>query len=436
MLSRCLRLPVLALTLLLHVPVSAAADVLTVGAAGAFPDIQSALDAAADGDAVLISSGTYASFQVPDLSISIVSDIGQTVIVEGTVSVPNLAAGRTLLLSGLEVNGARSLAGSEEAFVLSGLDGSVRIQDSVARGASGGGAAGARAASAVSIEGCADVGLSGCSLFGGIGMSPSSGGGAGLAVSSGSTVSLVECDVQGGRGADGDGDPVAMSFSGGNGGHGLSVDEALLFVAGSTLNGGDGGDGASFFDPGCSGTRAGPAGDGGSGIRVDGLSSRIRWRGLAFTPGQPGAEASSDPSCPRPTPAVAGQEILVVAGFVIELPGTQPTMSFPTVLRQGEMTFVEFTGNPGDFAVGIYHLLPEQLWVAGVGQLLVSLDPPVRMKFFGSIPASGFLIFPKTLPVLVPSIDSIRFYSQALSVNGRTLTLGTPIGLVLLDQSL
>src|SRR5690349_10730879 len=54
---------------------------------GNFTQIQPAVAAAGDGDAILIKAGSYAGFATGDKSISVVADTGATVVVQGQVSV-------------------------------------------------------------------------------------------------------------------------------------------------------------------------------------------------------------------------------------------------------------------------------------------------------------------------------------------------------------
>src|SRR5262245_23875185 len=70
------------------------ANVLVVDAAGgpgsAFTDIQPAINAAANGDIVLVRSGSYAGFEVQAKSVSIVADAGASVVVNSASTIKQL----------------------------------------------------------------------------------------------------------------------------------------------------------------------------------------------------------------------------------------------------------------------------------------------------------------------------------------------------------
>ena len=98
---------------LLALPVGAQ-QVLVVdeaGAPGSFPDLQAAVDAAVDGDVLLVRPGTYSGFEIDGLSFTVVGD-GPGVIVEekpaglfvgDTLVVRDLASGRRANIAGLDL---------------------------------------------------------------------------------------------------------------------------------------------------------------------------------------------------------------------------------------------------------------------------------------------------------------------------------------------
>src|SRR6187455_3129144 len=119
-----------ALALLLLAPL-AGADVRVVSSTGPYTQIQAAVNAASDGDLVLVKPGpVYVGFHVQAKSLSIVADAGAgTVPVFGTMIVSDLAAGQTVSLSGFVVNAtAAGTEGLHYAFFASNNQGSVRCQ--------------------------------------------------------------------------------------------------------------------------------------------------------------------------------------------------------------------------------------------------------------------------------------------------------------------
>ncbi|HEX5011641.1 MAG TPA: hypothetical protein VFY71_14705, partial [Planctomycetota bacterium] len=67
-------------------------------------DIQAAIDAAADGDVILVRSGVYSSLVLDGRSLSVIGEDGEDVeLAPGTVSVAHLAADQRVLLRGLDV---------------------------------------------------------------------------------------------------------------------------------------------------------------------------------------------------------------------------------------------------------------------------------------------------------------------------------------------
>src|SRR5204862_534062 len=70
-----------------------------------FTHLQEAVDAATDGDTILIAEGVYEGFTIDDKALNLVAVPNQFVRIEGTVTVLNLAVQRTVLLSRIDVQG-------------------------------------------------------------------------------------------------------------------------------------------------------------------------------------------------------------------------------------------------------------------------------------------------------------------------------------------
>src|SRR6187402_812579 len=71
-------------------------------------DIQPAVDAAANGDLVLVRAGTYFGFTIDGKGVSVVADAGATVVANGLVTVSHVSASQRVLLQGLTVHGDNS----------------------------------------------------------------------------------------------------------------------------------------------------------------------------------------------------------------------------------------------------------------------------------------------------------------------------------------
>src|SRR6266850_2361061 len=92
---------------------------------GTYRQIQPAVDAAVDGDTILVKAGGYPGFTVAGKGLSITADTGHDVVVTSPVSVVNLASQSTDLISGFEI---RSNSSGVPALDAQGNSGSVRIQ--------------------------------------------------------------------------------------------------------------------------------------------------------------------------------------------------------------------------------------------------------------------------------------------------------------------
>src|SRR5262245_39246414 len=69
-----------------------------------FPDIQSAVDAAADGDAVVVRPGIYAGFTLAGKGVSVVGleEDGERPVIDGDVAVQGLTAAQSAVLRGFD----------------------------------------------------------------------------------------------------------------------------------------------------------------------------------------------------------------------------------------------------------------------------------------------------------------------------------------------
>ncbi len=381
-------------------------NVLVVDAAGGgqFLTIQAAIDAALDGDVLLVRSGAYTSFRIDDKALTVVGDFGAQVTVAGGVRLFGLAATKTTVLANLGVTGIQS----EDEELSTGLYaqdnfGHVRVQACSFFGGRG------PTGNAVTVRSSADVVLVACVVEGGRrSAQPCSNAGfgsRGVFASSSAALTLYGCTVRGGDGNNTD----FCGCSGGGGGHGGDVNATLLFAANSSFQGGDGG-----YCPEASCFPVPSGGDGGYGVRA-GSASTIHLLDSQF-----GGGAGGDliPGC-----GLCGN--LGYSGFdrfgtgFDDLPGEARTMTSPTPVHASSTPFVTLRGQPGDqVALFITATTASAQFVAAWnGMLLVPLrGAPLgqRALIAGTVPASGVINLPLAVPALAPGAPSRTLFLQAL----------------------
>jgi len=396
-----------ALVLTLGCGLAAASDVhvVAVGGGGAHTSIQSAVNAAQDGDIVLVRSGNYPGDVVIDgLGVVLVGE-GRPRIA-GHVRARNLATDAALLISGFVI------APATGTFPYGAYEGAVDVR--VCRGA-------------VRLQDCELVGAGdeGFSPFAGhSGISPVPDGGPGLLTIMSTDVALIDCVATGGMGGFG---VVALSGWGGDGV--VAQDVVHLSLVRSVLRGGQGGDGD---DPGDGGAGArlvgttelnvaysalfgGDAGcwagfmvtpgftvDGGHGLERGAGSIVWEFAGLYFG----GADAAGIPCTPTPAGGQPGQPH-TGPGAMTTLSGFPNTLHAPAVVREGQVWALEVVGPAGETATvrcsdatafGFRPALEQPRFLA-----LPAFAPvgPAQV-----IPASQRLALPQSQFQLTPGVDA------------------------------
>jgi len=395
-----------------------ASEVLTVGPAGAYPTIASAVAAAAEGDTLLVGPGVVADpgFAVMGKALSIVADQPETITVNGSVYIANLEAGQTVLLAGLRLDSTFTHASpdADAAISIDANIGAVRLQDChiTASGRTG-----------VFIDGSDDVALVDCEVTA-TGHGLGSGFGSGI-FTRGSIVALHGCVAQGPPGEPG-------SFLGGDGqagGSGLGITSALVHASACTFTGGVGGEGGN-----CLLSTTGDGGPGGAGVML--LNGVLRYRDSTFMGGpggQPGASVPS--SCPEGQPGAAGPGLS--GSFAVEFPGLHRVLHAPSPVRELVPFPFTLSGEPGELTAILWS--PETAHTSASPQswpLLVSLSPPAGLLMLGIIPPNGSLAMATTVPDLGAGVDSLRMFAQSIhQPSGGALTFGAPTAIVVLDAS-
>jgi len=418
-----------ALALLLLRAAHASAGVLVVDAAGGpgtdFTGLQAAIDAATSGDVLLVRSGTYDGITIDGKGLVIVADTGATVDVGPDLFsnsvVKNLPAGQTVALRGLSFDSFWPIAGGDllVGFTLHLHDcaGAVWVEDcTVVSGQP-----------SLRVEGCADVTLVGCGLTGfGTTFNPA---GSGCEIVS-STASIVTCRLTGGEGQDAANStfpPLLKPAS--PGGHGLSVQAGLtsasVTLVDCWLQGGEGGTGFSDI------TFCEPPKAGGDGMRVGEFSGElpdVRYADCHFHGGQAGGA----PYCGMP--ASGGQNIKLLSGTLMPVPGNPPVLTTTTPAREGGTLPLTIDGQAGDSALLLFSAMPGGFFLPGKhGDLL--LGGTLLVIPLLPLPPSGQLPLSLTVPELGAGLQGIALYLQAATCAAGDCTLGTGSALVLLDAS-
>ena len=413
---------------------AAAGNVLVVdaGGGGAFTDIQPAVDAAVDGDTILVKTGTYGAFAVADKALAIVGDTGAVVEIGGAVRVYNLSAGKTVVLESLSTTQSSGGTASRGLY-LSDDAGSVRIEGCTFVGATGTIPSHRSGWEGAFVESCSDVAFTHCRLDGGENREgyvdglpnqlPGDGGDALLVEHS--TVVLHDCTVRGGRGWNGQ---QATGYDGGWGGHGAELTDSTLLASASSFTGANGGWGDMLH---CGGLWFG--GSAGYGLRLVGSGSLARLQDGDETGGTPGCDIGGLCStyCYPQLPGRSGSTIVDLPTPWRELlqPPTMP-------VRESTSAYLTYRGQLGD-RVSLYMSTSTQsrFLSAWDGYLLVQPQRPHLMMIVGTIPASGQLTEPLWIRELPPLVKSSRLYLQAVFTDAQGgKHLSGPSSLVILDQ--
>lgn len=353
-----------------------------------FTDLQAAINAARNGDVLLVLNGTYGAITIDQKRLTVVGEDSTGTLVSGSSEIRDTTFQRVNV----------STLWFEEHLDVTNCNGAVFLD-----GLRIGGTAFNRA---LDVSDSRDVRIVASELKGGLD--------AHAVIVTDSRVELTRCTVRGGNGRD----EVDFSFGPGPGGNAVVLTSAAkVHAAGSRLDGGfggssgclpqlgygaDGGD-ALVVQPATEAIVTGrptdtiTGGGGGSGCLFDGLDGHavfnqgaLRWSGATVGPsfGLPAETTPADP--------------------VLELLGSPATGSFDPVLR--------VHGNPGDFV----RLFLGRTPILGPpdGPAIESLLVKLRTVNLGFVPASGYVDY--SFPQLGFFPPGTAFVAQA----GATSTLG------------
>ncbi|MEO2093817.1 MAG: right-handed parallel beta-helix repeat-containing protein [bacterium] len=405
---------------------TANADVQILGAAGTnYSTIQAAVDAASDGDTLLLAGETYAGFVIDAKGLTLIALPGVTHEIQGQIVVRNLPATSWVRLDGLVVRG-RPFIGSTENETALRLD---------------------LNAGAVHLHGCDVLGGSGPDDFYNSGYAD---GGHGVHVSDCAQVAFLDCDLQGGNGAG-----VIGSFkglggtggrgvwaqntaaavydsrciggaggtagtTGGRGGDGYRAEGVGLFASGSHFEGGDGGDADDFI--------AFKGGDGGTGIWVE-LTTMARLLENTYVAGEGGFSLvgpDGDPGLPT----------FWEGGPLGEEQGSRRSLTVSeSLVADGDSFQLRVEGLPGDKVFLAKGVVPDFVFSAGPSSVRLVRFPQYLLW------GSGVVIGPSgVLDFAVPTHELVggawrSFAAQALILPaGGGRAIGGAVFLTALDD--
>ena len=417
------------------------ADVLVVDAAGAgdFTEIQAAIDAAVDGDTILVHTGGYSNFAINRKALTVTAAVGMSVTIQGSIRVRRLLPSQTVVIEGMTSLGSGSGPASRAGAFLFDNAGPVRLEASSFTGADNNTTTNPGGGAGLYVLNCPDVVVSECSLAGGQMLGgdgwfscyfkceslPLAGPGldiAGGIQSYGSELAVFDSVALGGHGQDLDGSWLDANPAG----SGARLSDSKFFASGSTFVGGDGGDSFITLSFG---------GDGGHGISLDGVqgSSGVFLETQAIG-GMHGYGVPGFISCVDGCP---GQPIWTGAGSTeTTLPQAAASMQLVSPATEATPLPISFSGTPGDdvflFISTIADLGKPHPWI---GELAVGL-PLLRRLKMGKLDGAGQLTVALPLPA-VPTGEALNLFVQALSVDASgNAVLGTPRTIVVLDSSI
>jgi hypothetical protein len=393
--------------LLLAAAAAGQGAVIVVDAAGlgAYTSIQPAVDAAADGDTILVKAGTYPGFNVIAKRLTIVGELNRQVQVNGTIAVAYLAASQAVVLRGFAVNVSFVVGALTQPPTFLNDAGPIWVEDCVIVDNNLGPSFSGFQGHGVAIASCASVVFARCSITG------STGSLAGHGIHAvASNVSLHDCTV---RGAD-----VQVSVQPIAGGNGYDQTDGFLHATGTTFIGGKGSNGvvitAQGLPPICHN-----GGAGGHGIVLSGASPAAALEQCVLSPGA-GGSAQTAFGCSN---GANGQPSVVNAGALTSSAGPARHYLASSPVRGAQSSSLQFQGPAGEAVWVAYASAGGHAFFPPLVAPLLLAWPPALLPA-GTLPPSGALAVAVTAPDPAPGFVGFTVFSQAVFVSGSALALG------------
>lgn len=403
--------------------------VTDLGDPGAFQTLQSAIDAANDGDVILLRGIGSTEFVLAGKSLVIQGDVsgpfgpqvggGGTSNIMGPDSlhsvVRDLAPGQTVVLRGLRLHGLELL----------NVQGQVWIEDCTLQTTAP--ALRASQTAKLVIENSAIAGPD--TYVDDLAYQPPVFGGRGVELTD-TDAAFHGVTVSGGKGLDYHCDIFSACWND-PGWDALQISGGSLTVDSGTFSGGFGGAGGDFAGW-CS-----PGLPGGHGISVSGGTPLITLANTSLS-GAPGGAGLGQGNCSGGDggDGADGQPIALGAGTLITSSTSGGGLSADSPIREGASIQISLTGQGNASLAMVLAPTPDLYNLAVVnGPMLVA--PSFIPFFLGNLPASGQLQLTLPIPELGPGLDSITLVAQALhKPAGGAWQAGSASAIVLLDGGL
>lgn len=387
------------------------------------------VNAPANGDVVLLRSGTYSGGVTSILTISFVADAGANVqfvnpgtgVFGGNALMVGSNGGGAALVRGLTLS-TPDEGGVPLAVIGNSAPGSFVFVEECSVPTSG--AAGATFGSG------GRTAVSRCSFHGSIGNETGGSTVYGIEGKPGAIVSqgrlaIFGSEFVGGRGLDAGlygGEPLD-AMAGAPGIMTLDGTSALKVISGTVLTGGTGGDGA--FPGGC--LAPGDGGDGvlvltGSGVKAVAVSGALAAGGTAI------AHCGADGASGELLDNFPGAELPAA------LPGTPATVVLSRVVREHQQAQLTLQDASGHFVALLVGFAPQFTYLEKFnGVLAVSATQVITI---GPVGGSGTLNFSVPVPELGAGVESLIVYVQPLTLDPQgNKILGVPSAMLMLDDS-
>lgn len=417
-----------ALIAALLAPLAAAGSVRVVAPSGApYSTVQSAVDAAVDGDVVLVKAGTYPGFTLAGRSVSVVADAGASVTIDGAIRVRNCVA--PVLLAGLTAKGRESTVEAERfGLAANNNSGALRVEHCTLRGADAFPAPYCNSRHGASVKACPNVAFVGCTLEGSLNYTD--GREAGLHVEQ-SSIAVHDSALRGGSSL------CALGYTGLPGGDGIDAVDSFVFAEHAECEGGPGGH-ASCMD----GAR------GGDGVSASGATSSVVLLDCTTSAGSGGA-GNSPYACPCTSclhfdctlcnnDGLAGQATSALLGATVQVAsGIYRRLDGPNVVREAQPWTVTVYGQPGERAALLLGHDPAFQWAPQwSGVQLVAAPGLPRYLILGTLPGNGMLTTAIPLRALPAGVQSDSLRAQAMFVDSSNVSRwGGVLDLVILDSA-